>query len=181
MMTSEPDLIVIPEGDPATATTGRAQLRGRSWRCALGSGGMRRNKREGDGATPAGRYPLRRLLFRADRLTRPVCVLPTVALSPGDGWCDDPADPAYNRAVLLPYPASCEALWRDDAVYDVILVIGHNDAPPAPGAGSAIFIHCARADFAATAGCIAFAQTDLIDLLAMLTPQSGVDLRLSRA
>lgn len=162
---------------PTAAQRGVARLAGRHWPCALGRGGIRTDKNEGDGATPAGRFALRRLLFRPDRIAPPPrCVLPTAALTPADGWCDDPADSAYNRAVALPYPASCEALWRADAVYDLIVVIGHNDAPPVAGAGSAIFIHCARPDFAPTEGCVAFAAADLIDLLARLAPDSAIDI-----
>jgi L,D-peptidoglycan transpeptidase YkuD (ErfK/YbiS/YcfS/YnhG family) len=142
---------------------------------------VRRDKREGDGATPVGRFALRRLLYRADRFARPACVLPTAALEPADGWCDDPADAAYNRAVRLPYPASCEPLWRGDAVYDLMLVAGHNDAPPVAGAGSAIFIHLARPDYAPTAGCVAFAAADLIAVLAALTTDSALDIRPSAA
>jgi L,D-peptidoglycan transpeptidase YkuD (ErfK/YbiS/YcfS/YnhG family) len=180
-MTGSLDLIVVPLGNPATALRGHASLDGRRWPCALGRGGVRAatDKREGDGATPAGRFPLRRLLYRADRIAPPPrCALPASALMPVDGWCDDPADRAYNRAVMLPYPASCEALWRADAVYDLILVTGHNDDPPAAGAGSAIFAHCAQPDFAPTEGCVAFARADLLELLALLAPGSAIDIRL---
>ena len=176
-MTAVSDLIVVPDTPMTAASSGWAVLGQRRWRCALGAGGVHADKHEGDGATPTGRFALRRLLFRPDRLPRPVCALPTGALTPADGWCDDPADAAYNRAVALPYPASCEQLWRDDAVYDLILVVGHNDAPPVAGAGSAIFIHCARPDYAPTAGCIAFASGALIELLSLLTPASVLEIR----
>lgn len=180
-MSATHDLIVVPDaapgGAPGIVTTGRATLGARHWRCALGASGINTTKREGDGATPAGRFALRRLLYRPDRLSRPLCNLPTAALTPNDGWCDDPADPAYNRAVTLPYPASCETLWRDDGVYNLILVVAHNDAPPQTAAGSAIFVHCARPDFAPTAGCVVFAAGDLIDLLAALSANSSIDIR----
>src|SRR5688572_11314345 len=81
--------------------------------CALGRSGVTRDKREGDGASPAGTWPLRHVLFRPDRLPRPVTALAVYPLSPFDGWCDDPADPSYNRPVQLPYAASAETLWRD--------------------------------------------------------------------
>ncbi len=139
---------------------------GHDVRCALGPAGIRRDKLEGDGATPAGRFPLRRVLYRADRLIRPVTALPCSSLDPADGWCDDPADPSYNRPVRLPYRASAEALWRDDGVYDAIVVLGHNDDPVVPGRGSAVFLHIARPDYAPTAGCVAVARDDLLALLA---------------
>jgi L,D-peptidoglycan transpeptidase YkuD (ErfK/YbiS/YcfS/YnhG family) len=148
---------VTADGWAAWLGTGR--------RCALGRGGLRPDKREGDGATPVGTFPLRRVLWRADRLDRPATALPVAPIARDDGWCDDPADPRYNRPVRLPYPARHEALWRDDALYDLLVVLGHNDDPPVPGLGSAIFLHCARPDYAATEGCIAF---DLADLRALV-------------
>jgi L,D-peptidoglycan transpeptidase YkuD (ErfK/YbiS/YcfS/YnhG family) len=134
----------------------------------LGKGGVSDDKREGDGATPEGCYPLRRVYYRPDHLTTPVCSLPKQAIEAADGWCDDPADVAYNRAVRLPYPASHEVLWRDDRLYDLLVVIGHNDAPPQPGKGSAIFMHVARPGYLPTEGCVALALADLQALLAMV-------------
>ena len=138
---------------------------GRQVRCALGPAGIRRDKREGDGATPAGRFPLRRVLYRADRLESPVTRLPGRAIRADDGWCDDPADPNYNRPVTLPYPGRAERLWRDDGLYDLLAVLGHNDDPVEKGRGSAIFLHVARPDFAPTSGCVAVALADLRALL----------------
>lgn len=142
----------------------------RDARCALGRNGISLDKHEGDGATPVGRFPLREVLFRADRLAPPVTGLPARAIDVADGWCDDPADPAYNRPVRLPYPASHERLWRDDGLYDLVVVIGHNDAPAIPGRGSAIFVHVAAADYAPTAGCVALALADLQALVAVCQP-----------
>lgn len=134
-----------------------------------------RQKQEGDGGTPAGTFPLRRVLYRPDRLASPpLTALPVRALTPADGWCDDPADPAYNRPITLPYPASHEQLWRDDGVYDVIVVLGHNDDPPVPGSGSAIFMHVARSGYVGTEGCIALALPDLLAVLADCGPSSTI-------
>ncbi|MBX5453817.1 MAG: L,D-transpeptidase family protein [Acidobacteriia bacterium] len=139
----------------------------RIYRAALGRGGVRTDKREGDGVTPAGVLPLRRVLFRADRIGKPPrCALPREPISPDDGWCDDPLHPDYNRMVRLPHPARCEALWRSDSLYDVVSVLGWNDAPPVPGRGSAIFLHVATPDLSPTAGCIALPLGDLLAVLA---------------
>ncbi len=143
---------------------------GGSLTCALGSGGVRRDKREGDGATPAGVFPLRRVLYRPDRGAAPATALPLAPISRGDGWCDDAADPAYNTQVRLPYAARTERLWRDDHVYDLMVVIGHNDDPVVPGAGSAIFIHVATPEYAPTEGCVALARLDLERLIAAAAP-----------
>ncbi len=138
------------------------------FRCALGKGGVRdpREKREGDGATPAGLLPLRRVLWRADRVAKPRCAVPAEPIAPEDGWCDDPAHPDYNRRVRLPHPARHERLWREDAVYDILGVLGWNDAPVERGRGSAIFLHLARPDYAPTEGCVALAERDLRAVLA---------------
>lgn len=138
----------------------------RTVKCALGRSGIVADKREGDGATPIGRFPLRRVLYRADRLSLPPTALPTAAIEPGDGWCDDPASPDYNRQVRLPVTASHEHLWRHDELYDIVVVLGYNDEPPMAGAGSAIFLHVARADYAPTQGCVAVARADLLQVLA---------------
>jgi L,D-peptidoglycan transpeptidase YkuD (ErfK/YbiS/YcfS/YnhG family) len=151
-------------------TKGEARWGNRVFRCALGPVGVAGDKREGDGATPAGRFAFRYLLYRPDRLTPPPTGLAKIALSPGDGWCDDPADPLYNRAIRLPYRARHEPLWRQDEIYDLIVVLGHNDDPVRPGAGSAVFLHVARADFAPTSGCITLARDDLLAVLAAAGP-----------
>lgn len=154
---------VLPQGGPQ----GMLVLDGLMLRCALGRAGIRpaREKQEGDGATPAAAMTLRRVLYRADRGPPPRCAVPVEPLSPEDGWCDDPADRAYNRPVRLPFDGSHEALWRADALYDVIGVLGWNDAPVERGRGSAIFLHVARDDYAPTEGCIALVARDLRRLL----------------
>jgi L,D-peptidoglycan transpeptidase YkuD (ErfK/YbiS/YcfS/YnhG family) len=145
---------------------GRLTFEGRLFRAALGRGGVRDHKQEGDGATPLGLLPLRRVLFRADRVPPPRCAVPREPLAPEDGWCDAPDDVAYNRPVTLPYSGRHEELWRRDGLYDVIGVLGWNDAPVRRGEGSAIFLHVCRPDFAPTEGCIALPLPDLLALLA---------------
>src|SRR5207253_445845 len=103
---------------------------------AVGRAGVKADKREGDGATPAGTYPLVSVLYRKDRVTPPTSRLPVRPLAPNDGWVDEPTDSRYNRLVELPYPASAEEMWREDHLYDVLVVIGYNVEPVIPGAGS---------------------------------------------
>jgi len=158
----------------AVDAAGLIRAGGRTFRCALGRGGVRSDKTEGDGATPAGRFPLRRILWRPDRLSRPGTALPAAPLARDQGWCDDPDDPAYNRPVRLPFTGSHEALWREDSLYDVIVVLGHNDSPPVPGKGSAIFMHVAGPGYAPTDGCIALALEDLLEVLALCAPGDTV-------
>jgi L,D-peptidoglycan transpeptidase YkuD (ErfK/YbiS/YcfS/YnhG family) len=140
----------------------------------VGRSGVRVDKREGDGATPAGTYPLLLVLYRPDRVSPPASHLPVRALAPNDGWADDPADANYNRLVTLPYPASAERLWREDNLYDALVVIGYNMDPVIPGAGSAIFLHIATPDFSPTAGCVAAGRDVLLGLLPLLGPGSRI-------
>ena len=170
-------LLVVQDRDDPSRGTLRA---GKSvYRCALGRTGVipAEAKREGDGATPAGRYPLREIYYRADRLDAPRSGLKMRALAAADGWCDDPADDAYNRPVRLPYGASTETLWRADERYDVVVPLGYNDAPVVPGYGSAIFLHVAADDFPPTAGCVALALGDLLAVLAGVDRGSSIEIR----
>jgi len=149
---------VLPEG--------RFLLGGLVFRCALGRAGVRRDKQEGDGATPAGLLPLRRVLYRADRVAVPECTSPVEPLAPADGWCDDVGQSDYNRMIRLPHEGHYEELWRQDALYDIVGVLGWNDSPVQRGRGSAIFLHVAQPDYQPTEGCIALAQGDLRQVLA---------------
>jgi L,D-peptidoglycan transpeptidase YkuD (ErfK/YbiS/YcfS/YnhG family) len=145
---------------------GRLTLRGETYRAAFGAAGVSTAKREGDHATPAGVLPLRRVLYRADRVAPPACIVAVEPIAPTDGWCDDPDHRDYNRMVRLPHDGHCEELWRADPLYDVIGVLGWNDRPVERGRGSAIFLHVARPDYAPTEGCVALALPDLVRLLA---------------
>jgi len=155
--------------DLVVSATRRCRLGETSFRCALGAGGIVADKCEGDGGTPVGIWPLRRLLYRPDRESRPDCVLSITQIAPTDGWCDDPAHADYNRPVILPFAAGHEEMWRDDHLYDLVLVVGHNDDPPVAGDGSAIFLHLAREDWGPTAGCVAFERPDFLAILAAIT------------
>jgi L,D-peptidoglycan transpeptidase YkuD (ErfK/YbiS/YcfS/YnhG family) len=163
---------------PGTPSTGILRAGPLRFRCALGRCGIKALKREGDGATPAGLLLLRRVLYRPDRLNRPRTALPVRALRPNDGWCDAPGDANYNRPVRSAYGASHERLWREDGLYDLIVVLGHNDVPRKARRGSAIFMHVARDGYAPTEGCIALARDDLLKLLPMCGPGSAVRVHL---
>lgn len=141
---------------------------------AIGRTGIQANKREGDGATPAGRYRLVRLWWRADRMPRPRTLLPARAITAADGWCEDPGDRRYNRPVRMRRGAPGDRLRRTDALYDLIIEIDHNQRPRIAGRGSAVFIHIARADFTPTAGCVSMPAATLRRLLARLGPQTTI-------
>ena len=141
---------------------------GLAFPCALGKGGLiaAADKREGDGASPIGAWPVRRIYFRPDRIEPPHTDWTPIKKT--DGWCDAPGDARYNRPVSLPYPASSEKLWREDHVYDLIVELGYNDDPVMHGHGSAIFMHVARPAYEPTEGCVALAKAHLLIVLGNL-------------
>lgn len=140
--------------------------------CALGRSGISMRKLEGDGATPAGRFRLLYGYCRKDRLRWLSSRLPFKSLTPSDGWCDDPTSSLYNRSVSLPFEGSHEKMWRDDCLYDVVIVLDFNIAPATKGQGSAIFFHIARDDFRPTEGCVAISKKDMRRLLPLIDSQT---------
>lgn len=158
---------------------GRFELDGRVMRCAIGKAGAiaAGEKREGDNKSPIGVWALREVWYRPDVYPEgPKTALPIRATRPDDGWCDAPGDPNYNRPVTLPYPTSAERMWRDDAVYDLVVILGHNNDPPVAGLGSAIFMHLAREGYPGTEGCVALARADLEAVLAAARPGDAVEI-----
>ena len=151
---------------------------GLGFRCALGRGGIAPAalKREGDGRTPLGRYRILELLYRPDRLMRPRTKLPVRALRRDDGWCDDPRDGRYNRPVRLPVRAGAERMWREDGLYDLVVVLDHNTRPRVRGRGSAVFLHAARENLAPTEGCVALPLPVLRRLVARLGPGARLEI-----
>ena len=151
------EILVFPSGEFV--------WRGNKMRCALGRNGVSRDRKEGDGTTPVGVFPIREEFYRADRVGEFECALPARPIGENDGWCDDPDDPAYNRLIGLPHPARHERMWREDNLYDIVVVLGYNDDPPVPGKGSGIFLHAASGDYAPTEGCVAISEANLITLV----------------
>jgi L,D-peptidoglycan transpeptidase YkuD (ErfK/YbiS/YcfS/YnhG family) len=141
---------------------------------ALGRGGIKADKREGDGGTPAGRFRLLRLWWRADRLRRPPTLLPARRIGAADAWCEDPHDRRYNRPFRRSATEPGDRLRRDDVLYDLIVEIDHNARPRVAGRGSAVFVHLARPGFGPTAGCVALRKPALEMLLSRLTRKTRI-------
>ncbi len=141
---------------------------------ALGSAGIRANKREGDGATPRGAFRLVRLWWRKDRARRPRTRLPIRPIRQSDAWCENPADRRYNRPMQLAGDAAGDRLWRSDHLYDFLIELDHNTRPRVAGRGSAVFVHLARPGFRPTAGCVALAPETLRRLLVRLGPKTRI-------
>jgi L,D-peptidoglycan transpeptidase YkuD (ErfK/YbiS/YcfS/YnhG family) len=156
---------------------GRLEFNGRTYKCVLGSGGVSIDKKEGDGKTPVGTFPLRLVYYRPDKAEGIKTGLPTKALDQSMGWSDDVNKPEYNREVKLPYEGSYESLWHpEDDTYDVIIVVGYNDDPPVAGKGSAIFTHVARPALTPTDGCVALSKPDLLEVLSSCNPDTTISI-----
>ena len=163
-MRRAPDLLGRPRG-----TRGILRLGPLALPCALGRSGIRPIKREGDGATPFGAFAILGAMVRGDRPLRAVpLALPSRRIRPRDGWSDDPADPAYNRPVRLPHPARAERLWREDRLYDAVVVLDYNVTRRARHRGSAVFWHVAKSGLEPTEGCLALAPRDMARVLPLL-------------
>lgn len=144
--------------------------------CALGRSGTAHGKREGDGVSVIGRFSLIQVFYRRDKRLPLRTGLPLRPIRATDGWCDDPCDQRYNRKVTRPYPASHEAMWRDDGLYDVVVDIGINRAPTVKGRGSALFLHIARPGYTPTAGCVAVSRNHMARLLAWAGPNTILEI-----
>ncbi len=162
----------------ASVAAGTLSGFGETLPAVFGKGGAKpaAEKREGDGASPLGVWPVRAALLRPDRVAAPATRLPWRWLRPDDGWSDGAGDPAYNRPVRLPHGFSAEQLWRDDHVYDVIIVLGHNDSPPVSPMGSAIFWHLTQPDRRPTEGCVAIEREAMLRWLTLLAPGDSLEI-----
>ena len=157
------DIIVYTKD--MTATTGILKAGDLEFPCTLGKSGVTRDKSEGDNATPLGTFPLREVFYRPDRVSTLQTALPVRELTEKDGWCEDPEHADYNRHVVLPHDSTKDEMYREDHLYDIVVVVGYNDDPPVPGKGSAIFMHLAREAFTPTAGCVGLRREDLLAVL----------------
>ena len=166
--------IVNVHAAPGTRTRGVLTAGALAFPVALGRGGILANKREGDGGTPRGRFRLRQLWWRADRMPKPATLLPARPIGPQDAWCEDPADRRYNQAIRVAPDRTGDRLRRADQLYDLIIEIDHNTRPRVARRGSAVFIHVARPGLTPTAGCVAMPKPRLRQLLARLGPSSRI-------
>jgi L,D-peptidoglycan transpeptidase YkuD (ErfK/YbiS/YcfS/YnhG family) len=155
-------------------TRGWLTANGQTIPVALGRGGIKANKREGDGGTPRGTFRPVRLWWRADRHPRPRTFLPVRAIGLDDAWCEDPNDRHYNQPVRLDRERGGDRLRRDDHLYDFIIEIDHNARPRIAGRGSAVFLHLAREKFSPTAGCVSMTKAAMLRLLKRLGPETKI-------
>lgn len=159
------DLVLTPAG---------LGFLGRRLPVSIGRGGIAADKREGDGATPAGTHRIIGLLYRADRIARTKLPPWAQPIRLEDRWCDAPGHPDYNHLTRRPFGKSAERLRRGDPLYDVILPIDWNWPDAVPGKGSAIFIHQWRRPGYPTAGCLAVSRPDLLFIARHAAPGTRV-------
>jgi len=131
----------------------------------LGKGGIKKKNREGDNITPKGIFKIIRFYYRSDKIKNINTLIKKIKIKKNIGWCNDPTSKFYNKEIKLPSKFSHEKLYRNDNLYDLILVLNYNMRPVIKNKGSAIFIHIAKKKFKPTAGCIALKKKDLIELL----------------
>jgi L,D-peptidoglycan transpeptidase YkuD (ErfK/YbiS/YcfS/YnhG family) len=161
---------------PAQTSRGVLRAGGLTLPVALGRGGIKANKREGDGGTPRGVFGLKQLWWRSDRHPRPRTMLPVRRIRPDDGWCENPADRHYNQRITVPKDSKADRLRRNDELYDFIIELDHNTRPRVAGRGSAVFIHVARDGYAPTAGCVALSMPALRRLIGQLGRNTRIEI-----
>ena len=134
-------------------------------KCAVGKRGIGLKRKEGDLITPRGRYKIKFILYRKDRVKRINSKIKKVVIKNNLGWCDDPKSKQYNKLVKLPSKYNCEKLHKKENIYDIILVLNYNMNPVIKNKGSAIFIHIAKKNYKRTEGCIAVKKVHLLKIL----------------
>ena len=159
----------------------------KAFKCQLGIGGLKKaiQKKEGDKSTPIGKWHLKSIYYRSDRILRPKLkkknVLKMNRITKHCGWCDDTKSQFYNKYVTINNTRSlninCEKLWRQDNAYDIVIETAHNTRPVIRNKGSAIFIHCSFEDFRMTAGCVALKKRDLMFLIKNLNSQAYIQIK----
>ena len=145
-------------------------------KCAVGKRGIGIKRREGDLITPKGKYKIKCIYYRKDRVTNFKSKLPKFPILKDMGWCDDPASKKYNKLVKFPYRFRAEKFYRKDNVYDIVLVLNYNLNPIIKNKGSAIFIHIAKRDYRSTAGCVALKKRDLKKIVSIINKKTIVSI-----
>ena len=145
-------------------------------KCALGKRGIGTKKKEGDKITPKGRYNIKFLLYRKDRIKKIKTKLKKIIIKKNLGWCDDPSSKNYNKLIYLPAENSHEKLYKSDNSYDIVLVLNYNMSPVKNGKGSAIFIHVAKRNYKKTLGCIAISKIALLKIISEIKKNTIVEI-----
>jgi L,D-peptidoglycan transpeptidase YkuD (ErfK/YbiS/YcfS/YnhG family) len=144
------------------------------FRCALGEAGIKKKKKEGDNVTPIGIFKIIKMYYRSDKIKNITTDIKKIKIKKNMGWCDDPSSDLYNQQIKLPNTYSHEKLYRNDNLYDLILVLNYNINPTKKYKGSAIFIHIANNSYKKTKGCIALKRKHLIELISKIKKNTKI-------
>jgi L,D-peptidoglycan transpeptidase YkuD (ErfK/YbiS/YcfS/YnhG family) len=154
--------------------TGYLKYKNLKFRCALGEAGIKKKKKEGDNITPKGEFKIIKVYYRDDKVKNITTSIKKLKIKKNTGWCDDPNSKFYNKQIKLPSKFSHEKLYRNDNLYDLILVSNYNMNPIIKNKGSAIFIHVAKNSYEKTKGCIALKKEHLIKLLSQIKKDTRI-------
>ena len=144
------------------------------FKCALGKSGIRKKRTEGDNITPKGTFKIIKIYYRKDRITKINSAFKLIEIKKNMGWCDDPESKKYNQLIKLPSKYRHEKLFRNDRIYDLMIVLNYNMSPVIKNKGSAIFIHIAKNNYNKTKGCIALKKKDLIEIVSKIKRNTKV-------
>ena len=137
-------------------------------KCAIGKRGIGLKKKEGDKITPKGKFKIKSILFRKDRIKSLKSNIKVKNITKNMGWCDDPKANSYNQLIKFPFMFSAEKLYRKENTYDIIIVLNYNIDPIVKNKGSAIFLHIARKNYQKTNGCIAIKKPHMKKIIKLL-------------
>ena len=154
--------------------TGYLKYKNLKFRCSLGEAGIMKKKEEGDNITPKGEFKIIKVYYRDDKIKNITTSIKKIKIKKNTGWCDDPNSKFYNKQIKLPSKFSHEKLYRNDNLYDLILVSNYNMNPIIKNKGSAIFIHVAKNSYEKTKGCIALKKKHLIKLLSQIKKDTRI-------
>ena len=132
-------------------------------KCSIGKRGIGIKRKEGDLITPKGKYKIKYILYRKDRV-KFQSKIKKIIITKKMGWCDDPNSKQYNKLVKLPSVYKYEKLYKKENIYDIILVLNYNMNPIVKNKGSAIFIHVAKKNYKKTEGCVAIEKKQLVKI-----------------
>ena len=141
-------------------------------KCAVGKRGIGYKQKEGDLITPKGKYKVKYILYRQDRVKKIQSKIRKIKITKNLGWCNDPESKDYNKLIKLPSKFNHEKLYRKENTYDIILVLNYNMRPIIKNKGSAIFIHVARKKFKKTEGCVAIGKSNLLTIIKRIKKNS---------
>jgi L,D-peptidoglycan transpeptidase YkuD (ErfK/YbiS/YcfS/YnhG family) len=154
--------------------SGYLKYKNLKFRCALGKGGVKKKTMEGDNITPKGIFKIIKIYYRPDKIKKIKTLIKKIKIKKNMGWCDDPNSRFYNKLINLPTKYSHEKLYRNDRLYDLIVVLSYNTNPIIKNRGSAIFMHIAKNSYKKTKGCIALKKEHLIKIISKIKKNTKI-------